>query len=75
MASRENPGAALNGQGEMTSASGLPARVFPAERAAAIAATRQYITLAARLGAETILVVPGAVDVARDPSRPVVPYD
>lgn len=46
----------------------------PAERAAAIATTRQYITLAARLGAETILVVPGAVDVAWDPSRPVVPY-
>ena len=46
----------------------------PAERARAVETTRQYITLAANLGAETILVVPGAVDVAWDPSRPVVPY-
>jgi hexulose-6-phosphate isomerase len=44
------------------------------ERATAVAFTRQYLQIAAWLGAETILVVPGAVDVAWDPSRPVVPY-
>ncbi len=46
----------------------------PAERDAAIAFTRRYIETAHALGTETILVVPGAVDVAWDPSRPVVPY-
>jgi L-ribulose-5-phosphate 3-epimerase len=45
-----------------------------AERDAAARFTKQYIQTAARLGVETILVVPGAVDVAWDPSRPVVPY-
>ncbi len=45
-----------------------------AERAQAVATTKQYIALAANLGVETVLVVPGAVDVAWDPSRPVVPY-
>jgi L-ribulose-5-phosphate 3-epimerase len=44
------------------------------ERRRALDTTRQYITLARNLGAESILVVPGAVDVAWDPSRPVVPY-
>lgn len=46
----------------------------PAERQRAIAFTHRYLETAKALGAETILVVPGAVDVAWDPSRPVVPY-
>lgn len=46
-----------------------------AERQRALAFTRDYLTLAKRLGAETILVVPGATRVAWDPSRPVVPYE
>jgi len=45
-----------------------------AERAKAIDFTRQYLRLAAALKAETVLVVPGAVDVAWDPSRPVTAY-
>lgn len=45
-----------------------------AERKKAIDFTEKYITAAAELGVETILVVPGAVHVAWDPSRPVVPY-
>jgi hexulose-6-phosphate isomerase len=44
------------------------------ERNAAIAFTKRYIQIASWLGVKTILVVPGAVDVAWDPSRPVVPY-
>lgn len=44
------------------------------ERAEAIAFTRKYLQIAAWLGAESALVVPGAVDVAWDESRPVVPY-
>jgi len=46
----------------------------PKERARAVAFTLRYIETAHALGSETILVVPGAVDVAWDPSRPVVPY-
>jgi len=45
-----------------------------AERNAAVAFTKRYIQIASWLGVKTILVVPGAVDVAWDPSRPVVPY-
>jgi L-ribulose-5-phosphate 3-epimerase len=45
-----------------------------AERVRAVEFTKRYIRIASWLGAETILVVPGAVDVAWDPSRPVVPY-
>ncbi|MEN8255315.1 MAG: sugar phosphate isomerase/epimerase family protein [Verrucomicrobiota bacterium] len=45
-----------------------------AERAQAVEFTKKYLQAAAWLGAETILVVPAAVDVAWDPSRPVVPY-
>ena len=45
-----------------------------AERIQAVEFTKKYIQIAAWIGAETILVVPGAVDVAWDPSRPVVPY-
>ncbi len=44
------------------------------ERADALAFSKKYLQIAAWLGAETALVVPGAVDVAWDPSRPVVPY-
>jgi len=45
-----------------------------AERTEAIDFTRKYLQIASWIGAETILVVPGAVDVAWDPDRPVVPY-
>lgn len=45
-----------------------------AERARAVEFTKKYIQIASWLGVKTILVVPGAVDVAWDPSRPVVPY-
>lgn len=44
------------------------------ERGKAVEFTKKYIRTASALGAETVLVVPGAVDVAWDPSRPVVPY-
>lgn len=46
----------------------------PAQRKAAVEFTRKYITAAHWLGVKTILVVPGAVDVAWDPSVPVTPY-
>jgi len=45
-----------------------------AERTRAIEFTGKYLRIASWLGAETILVVPGAVDVAWDPSRPLVSY-
>ena len=45
-----------------------------AERMQAVEFTKSYLQIAAWLGAETILVVPGAVDVAWDPARPVIPY-
>ena len=44
------------------------------ERAAAVEFTKKYLQVAAWLGVNTILVVPGTVDVAWDLSRPVVPY-
>lgn len=44
------------------------------ERAQAVAFARRYLQIAAWLGAESALVVPGAVDVAWDLSRPVIPY-
>lgn len=43
------------------------------ERKKAINYTKDYIRAASWLGAKVVLVVPGAVDVAWDPSRPVVP--
>lgn len=46
----------------------------PAERQQAIAFTERYLAVAQALGAAVVLVVPGAVDVAWDASRPVVPY-
>lgn len=45
-----------------------------AEREKALEFSRKYIQVAAQLGAETILFIPGAVDVAWDESRPVIPY-
>jgi L-ribulose-5-phosphate 3-epimerase len=45
-----------------------------AERKAAVAFTRHYIDAASWLGVGKILVIPGAVDVGWDPSRPVTPY-
>ncbi|MHA1453648.1 MAG: sugar phosphate isomerase/epimerase family protein, partial [Promethearchaeota archaeon] len=36
--------------------------------------TRKYIEVAHWLGVKKILVVPGAVDVAWDESRPIIPY-
>jgi predicted dehydrogenase/sugar phosphate isomerase/epimerase len=45
------------------------------ERKRAIAFTRKYIEVANWLGITKILVVPGAVDVAWDESRPVIPYN
>lgn len=42
------------------------------ERQAAIAFTEDYIQCAATLGADTVLVMPGTVDVPWDPSRAVV---
>ena len=45
-----------------------------AERAEALDFAKKYLQIAAWLGAESALLIPGAVDVAWDPSRPVVPY-
>lgn len=45
-----------------------------AQRRAAVAFTREYLRTAARLGAETVLVVPGATRVAWDASVPVTGY-
>ncbi len=50
---------------------GSPDRV---ERQKAMDFTRAYLETAAAIGAGTILVVPGAVDVGWDSGRPVVPY-
>lgn len=44
------------------------------QRKTAIEFTRKYIQVANWLGVKTILVVPGAVDVAWDPSVPVTSY-
>jgi L-ribulose-5-phosphate 3-epimerase len=44
------------------------------ERQKAIQFTLKYLQVAAWLNVDKILVVPGAVDVAWDDSRPVVPY-
>ena len=45
-----------------------------AERKKAIAFTKEYLQVAKWVGAKVVLVVPGAVAVPFDPSRPVVPY-
>jgi len=45
-----------------------------AERRQAIAFTREYLQVAKWVGAKTVLVIPGAVAVPWDPSRPLVPY-
>ncbi len=44
-----------------------------AERAEAVAFTEAYINAAHCFGVDAILVLPGSVDVAWDPARPVVP--
>ncbi|MBR4518334.1 MAG: sugar phosphate isomerase/epimerase [Victivallales bacterium] len=46
----------------------------PTERQAAIDFTKKYLQIAAWIGAETVLVVPGATRVAWEPSRPVLAY-
>ena len=45
-----------------------------AVRAKAVAFTKEYLQVANWLGAKTVLVIPGAVAVPWDPSKPVVPY-
>lgn len=45
-----------------------------AERREAIAFTKEYLRVAAWVGAKVILVVPGAVAVPWNPARPVMPY-
>ncbi len=45
-----------------------------AERKKAVKYTKEYLQVAKWVGAGVILVVPGAVAVPWDPSRPVVPY-
>ena len=45
-----------------------------AERTRAVGFTKKYLQIAAWLGVETILVVPGSTSVAWDPSRPKVAY-
>ncbi len=47
----------------------------PEERNRAVGFTEKYIRAASLIGAESILVVPGAVDVAWDDSRPVMSYE
>jgi hexulose-6-phosphate isomerase len=44
------------------------------ERNEALAFAKKYLQIAAWLKAESALLIPGAVDVAWDDSRPVVPY-
>lgn len=46
----------------------------PAERKKAVTFAEKYLKAAANLGVETVLLIPGAVDVAWDESRPVTPY-
>ena len=46
----------------------------PAERKQAVEFGKKYLQIAAWIGAETILVIPGATRVAWEPTRPVVSY-
>ena len=41
----------------------------------AVGATKKMLQISSWLGADTLLVIPGAVDVFFSPSAPVVPYD
>ena len=50
------------------------AAVDPEEKKAAMSFVRKYLRIASWIGAENILVVPGATRVAWDPARPVLPY-
>jgi hexulose-6-phosphate isomerase len=45
------------------------------ERNKAIAFTEKYLTVASKLGVETILILPGWVEVPWEPALPVVPYN
>jgi len=45
-----------------------------AERSEAVAFTKEYLRVAAWIGAKVVLIVPGAVAVPWNPARPVVPY-
>ena len=45
-----------------------------AERQQALAFTRKYLQIAANIGAEAVLLIPGYTRIAWDPSRPVVSY-
>ncbi|MBI2439855.1 MAG: sugar phosphate isomerase/epimerase [Lentisphaerae bacterium] len=45
-----------------------------AKRREAVEFTKEYLRVAAWVGAEAVLVIPGAVAVPWDPSRPAVPY-
>lgn len=45
-----------------------------AKRREAIEFTKEYLRVAALVGAQAVLVIPGAVAVPWDPSKPVVPY-
>ncbi len=72
--------AAEKGVGLKTLASGFYwacslASPDPVEREKALKFSQKYIKAAANLGTETILLIPGAVDVAWDDTRPVVPYN
>ncbi len=45
------------------------------DREKAIAFTEKYLTVACKLGVETILVLPGWVEIPWEPTAPIVPYD
>lgn len=67
------------GLGLRTMASGnywvcSPGSDDPAERATAVDFTKRYMEVASWLGVKKILIVPAAVDVGWDPSKPVVSY-
>ncbi len=47
----------------------------PASRAQAVDDLRRMVRIAARLGAKTLLTIPGAVEVFFLPDRPIQPYD
>jgi len=45
------------------------------DRKKAISFTKKYLNAASKLGVETILVVPGAVEIPWEENAPVIPYD
>ncbi len=46
-----------------------------ADRKKAISFTQKYLNAASKLGVETILIVPGAVEIPWEENAPVIPYD